>query len=40
VLRAPADGAKFECPHEHACVWRTSQAVALTAELIDPREQR
>src|SRR5262249_32657542 len=40
VLIAPAGcGEPFSAP-EHACVWRTVQEIALSLELLDPREAR
>jgi hypothetical protein len=40
VLIAPAWGDEPFCAPEHACVWRTVQQIALSLELLDPREAR
>lgn len=38
VLIAPPRGAGPEALPEHACLWRTAQAVAVRLELLDARE--
>jgi hypothetical protein len=40
VLIAPAGCGEPFCAPEHACVWRTVQEIALSLELLDPREAR